>query len=103
MDALDVTVGTADVLGTPFGVHSGPLVLAPSNPFTVEGTNKFFDLGQFSDQNTGPWNVDVNWGDGTPHTTFIDTAAGSTGIQGHLFGEDGTYTVTVTVTDSLNM
>src|SRR5207253_9932688 len=46
-----------------------------------------------------PWSVDVDWGDGSPHTTFSKTATGSLGSQSHTYADNGSYTVTVKVTD----
>src|SRR5207253_3080872 len=46
-----------------------------------------------------PWLVDVNWGDGTSHTTFSKTAQGVLGSQSHTYADNGSYTVTVSVTD----
>src|SRR5207249_5258194 len=41
-----------------------------------------------------------NWGDGTSHTMFSASTAGSLGTRTHTYGEEGGYTVTVTVTDT---
>jgi hypothetical protein len=67
----------------------------------VEGAPQAFNLGSFSDSDGGgPWLVDVNWGDGTPDTTFNVSATGSLGTQTHTYGEERTYLVTFTVTDT---
>src|SRR5262249_55893203 len=58
-----------------------PIVTAPSNQNAIEGTAQAFDLGSFSDAAGGPWNVDVNWGDGTAHATFTASKAGALGKQ----------------------
>src|SRR5262245_3392648 len=68
----------------------------------VEGASQTFNLGSFSDASPGPWLVDVNWGDGTLHTTFAAAAPGSLGTRSHTFPEEGNYTVTVTVTNLVN-
>jgi PKD repeat protein len=44
--------------------------------------------------------VDVDWGDGTTHTTFSTSTISSLGTRGHTYGEEGTFTVTVKVTDT---
>jgi hypothetical protein len=65
-----------------------------------EGTSGSFSLGTFSDPGAdSPWAVDVNWGDGSAHTTFTKSAAGSLGSQSHTFADSGSFTVTVKVTD----
>jgi PKD repeat protein len=44
--------------------------------------------------------VDVNWNDGTTHTTVPMASPGTILQQTHTFGEEGSYTVTVTVTNT---
>jgi uncharacterized repeat protein (TIGR03803 family) len=90
--------------GTVFEVQNQavqpPSVTPPSSQPAVEGTSQSIALGSFSDTGSGPWNVDVKWGDGSPDTTFSATAPGSLAMQSHLFSEEGSYTVKVTVSDS---
>ena len=85
-----------------FTVSAGtnPVVTAPANQTATEGTLKSFSLGSFTDPDGSPWAIDVNWGDGTAHTTFSVSSAGSLGTQNHTYAEEGTYTATITVTDS---
>ena len=85
-----------------------PAVTAPANQSSDEGESKSFNLGSFSDPGPdSPWAVDVNWGDGSAHTTFTETAAGPVTAQtitakSHAYGDNGPYTVTVKVTDKNN-
>ena len=80
-------------------VMSAPVVTAPADQNANEGTPATFDLGTFSDSSPdSPWPVEVDWGDGTPHTTFVMTSPGALGLRDHTYADDGTYTVTVTVT-----
>ena len=59
-----------------------------------------FNLGSFGDGATdGPWAVNVNWGDGSAHTTWSQSTPGSLGTQLHTFNAYGTYMVVVSVTD----
>src|SRR5205085_2446592 len=77
-----------------------PMVTPPANQSATEGASTTFTLGSFSDPGAdSPWSVDVNWGDGSAHTTFSKTATGSLGSQSHTYADNGTYTVTITVTD----
>jgi hypothetical protein len=81
-----------------------PAVTAPANQSSNEGENKLFSLGSFSDPGPdSPWTVDVDWGDGSPHTTLSQTATGVITAQSHTYGDNapnnGTYTVKVKVTD----
>src|SRR5262249_41270263 len=79
-------------------------VIAPSNQTALEGAGKKFNLGSFVDPDGGPWKVDVAWGDGS-NTSFTQTTTGQIDPGGtnssHTYGEEKTYTVTVTVTDTI--
>ncbi len=77
-----------------------PTVTAAANQSGDEGTEKNFDLGSFSDPGAeASWSVDVNWGDGSTHTTFTKSSTGSLGSRPHTYADNGSYTVTVTVSD----
>src|SRR5207248_856084 len=57
-------------------------------------------LGSFGDPGAAsPWSVDVDWRDGSPHTTFTKTSTGSLGSQNHTYADNGSYTVKVKATD----
>ncbi len=57
-------------------------------------------LGSFSDPGPdAPWQVRVDWGDGTPETTFARGATGALPAQAHTFASAGIRTVTVEVAD----
>jgi|SRR5579871_522165 len=47
-----------------------------------------------------PWTATVNWGDGAVTTLPAPSAPGSLGGLSHTYSEEGTYTVTVMVTDT---
>jgi hypothetical protein len=49
--------------------------------------------------NDAAWAVDINWGDGSTHTTFSASAQGAQPNQSHTYATPGPYTATVTVTD----
>jgi hypothetical protein len=79
-----------------------PSVTAPADQTASEGTSKSFDLGSFSDPGPdSPWAIDVNWGDGSSHTTDSKTATGSLGNASHTYADNvgSPFTVTVKVTD----
>jgi photosystem II stability/assembly factor-like uncharacterized protein len=78
-----------------------PTVTPPATQTSVEGASHSFGLGSFSDPDGGPWTVDINWGDGTSHTSFTASSPGSLSSKTHTYGEEGAYTVTITVTDTL--
>ena len=79
-----------------------PTVTPPANQGSVEGVSHTFDLGSFTDPDGGPWAVDINWGDGGPHDMFSVNAPGLLGTLSHTYGAEGTNTVTITVTDTLD-
>jgi hypothetical protein len=60
-------------------------------------------FGSFTDSdNNGPWSVDVDWGDGSAHTTFSAGAVGALGTSAHTYADGNpntVFTVTVMVTD----
>ena len=79
-----------------------PAITPPGTQMSAEATSHSFDLGSFGDPDGGPWTVDVNWGDGSTRTSFDVTSPGSLGAKNHTYKEDGPYTVTITVTDTLD-
>src|SRR5207244_107355 len=85
---------------------AAPVVTAgPTQSYTL-GTSKSFSLGSFSDSDhNGPWSVDVDWGDGSTHTTFSISSEGPLGNQTHTYpiGGADSYTITVKVTDQTNL
>ncbi len=89
-NATDVTLEYVDTIP--------PAVTAPAGQTSNEGEDKGFELGSFADSNdTGPWAVSVDWGDGSPDTTFEATSSGPLGQKPHAYDDDGAYNVTVTV------
>ena len=67
-----------------------------------EGASTAIDLGSFTDQgaNDAAWTVDVDWGDGSTHTTFPTSSAGAIGSKNHTYADGpDDHTVTVKVTD----
>ncbi|MDX6471756.1 MAG: hypothetical protein QOK22_572, partial [Gaiellaceae bacterium] len=78
-----------------------PSLTAPADQTANEGSAKVFDLGSYADPgaNDAPWSVDVNWGDGSAHSTFTSSTRGTLGNGSHTYDDNGTYTMTVKVTD----
>jgi hypothetical protein len=102
-DLPSVVVIANGISSAPYTLHITPNVMAPADQSSVEGASHTFDLGSFCDPDGGPWSVDVNWGDGTTHGSSSVSSEGSLATLDHTFGEEGTYTVTVTVTDSTSL
>src|SRR5439155_21098348 len=84
--------------------NASVFVTSPSNQSYALSLHDALPIWSFSDSNGNAtsWFVDVNWGDGTPDTTFTTNSRGSLGNAFHTFGEEGTFTVRVTVTDNLD-
>lgn len=79
-----------------------PAVTPPANQTSVEAASQSFNLGSFSDPDGGLWTVDVDWGDGSADTNFNLASPGSLGASNHTYQEQGPYTVTIAVTDTLD-
>src|SRR5439155_11737950 len=80
------------------------VVTSAGEQMATEWSSTSVPLGSFSDAaaNANSWQVDVNWGDNTAHTTFTVNSQGALPNTPHTYGEEGSYTVTVTVTDNAN-
>jgi hypothetical protein len=77
-----------------------PAVTAAENQTAFAGTEESFSLGSFSDpSSSGPWQVSVNWGDGSPLTQFSAAAPGALAARSHTYAATATYDVLVSVND----
>jgi PKD domain len=65
----------------------------------VGGNTATLDFG-FTDPgvNDNPWAVDIDWGDGSSHTTYNASSQGAQPQRSHTYAA-GTYTIKVKVTD----
>jgi hypothetical protein len=102
-DFESVTVIANGIPSLSVDSRANPNVTGQTNQTADEGASKGFSLGSFNDPDGGPWSVDVNWGDGTSHTTFNTSTNGSLGTPNHTYGEEGNFTTTVTVTDDTGL
>jgi hypothetical protein len=87
------------------GIANGaPQLTPPADQKSAEGASHTFDLGSFSDANGGgPWTVDVDWNDGTAHTVINNISSpGTIPQRSHTYAEEGSYTVTVKVTNTVD-
>ncbi len=77
------------------------VVTAPVNQNATVHTATALNLGSFSDSdpNVSKWSVVVNWGDGSPNSSITRTTP-TLGSLPHTYAALGSYTVTVTVSDT---
>jgi PKD repeat protein len=81
--------------------NAPPWVSTPPDQIAHAGLFSSLRLGVLRDMGPDdPWTVDVNWGDGSKHTTFSRAATGTLPNESHHYLLIGTYRVTVTVTDA---
>ena len=73
---------------------------APDQSADVD-TRRSFDLGSFRDAaGDGPWEVTVNWGDGSPETGLQANTPDEQLAARHTYADRGAYTVTVKVAEA---
>ena len=82
------------------GTKVTPVVDAGDDTATAAEGGVWARTGSFADPDAGDaWTAEVDYGDGSGSTPLVLT--GKTFDLGHRFTDDGTYTVSVTVRDSL--
>ena len=93
MATADTTVSNANPV-------VGALALAGNNATACLAGNAVTLNSGFSDAGVvdNPWAVDVNWGDGSTHSTYSAALQGAQSQLSHLFGA-GSWTVSEKVTD----
>lgn len=115
----DGYAGAARDTATVTVANVAPSVAAGSDLTVVEGTSFTLTPVTFSDPGfdcptCDPATVEtftatIDWGEGTTEATQLTSTTGSAGVSttgsvsgGHTYGDDGSYTVTVTVCDDDN-
>jgi PKD repeat protein len=97
---VKVNVSAPTPTPTPTPVpNQAPAVTAPDDQTANEGEEKTFNLGSFTDDSLGPWQITVDWGDGSAES-FSTSATGDIPSRSHTYDDNGVYTLTVTVTDN---
>jgi PKD domain len=76
-------------------------VYANNDQSADAGTRTRYELGSFSyEPGEGPWEVTVDWGDGTPETSFQVKSPSQTYLTArHTYADDGAYTATLKVAE----
>jgi PKD repeat protein len=78
-----------------------PFVYVAVDQSANKGRSTSFNLGSFSDAaDDGPWEVTVNWGDGSSNTSFQANTPGEQLTAQHTYADDGAFTVTVRVAEA---
>ena len=77
------------------GINEAPIV-DPVTGGPVDEGSTFETSVSFTDDDSGPWTAKVDYGDGTVEHPVV---TGMSVPLSHTYVQDGTYTVTVTVTD----
>ncbi|HLJ91770.1 MAG TPA: PKD domain-containing protein, partial [Gemmataceae bacterium] len=95
----DVSIRSDSLPGT------SPVITPAGEQTATEGTSSPIPLGSFSDTTPGAnaWQVDVDWGDGSPHTTFPLNNPGDLTMPPHTYAEEGIYTVKLAVSNNANV
>ncbi len=103
---LRVTDGDGETATTTTTVaiaNVNPAVTAPAPQSVQTGAPGSFALGSFVDPGPdAPWQVTVNWGDGSADTTVTLGSTGAIPPQSHTYTGVATRTVTVSVRDKDN-
>src|SRR3989449_10965641 len=102
-----VALTVTDNLGATNSTSKNITVTAPNTAPTVNaGPNEtnltglfYSESATFSDPDNGPWTYRIDWGDGS--STTGNTSSQGTISAGHTYLLLGSYTIKVTVTDSL--
>jgi len=99
-DALkDMVIGSKDGLAYLFlGVPNAPPVVNPIGDVTIDEGSTFTTSGSFIDLGSRSWTATVDYGDGTG-VQLLNLNPDKSFTLNHLYADNGTYTVTVTVTD----
>jgi len=75
-------------------------VLIPPPQQAVGGSPASVGLGTFGEtQGAGPFTITVNWGDGSPDTTYTVKSPGSLGLQTHSFIATGSLQGAISMVD----
>jgi PKD repeat protein len=92
--------GVTDAVTTEVTVlNVSPTFTAALDQSTFGATIKSFKLGNFADPGAdAPWQVTVEWGDGTPNSEFTTATPGAL-TASHTYASEGFFNVNVTVSD----
>jgi hypothetical protein len=89
------------------GTAAVALIVTPVNVSPLEAVSFSGTVANFTDNDTSQpasnFTATINWGDGSTTAGVISGSAGSFAVSGtHTYADEGTFTVTVAVTDVAN-
>jgi hypothetical protein len=89
------------------GTAAVVLVVTPVNISTIEGANFSGPVAIFTDNDTSQpasnFAATIDWGDGNTTAGVVSGSAGSFTVAGtHRYADEGSFTVSITVTDTAN-
>jgi hypothetical protein len=100
--AGNVSAASSVLSASTASATAGPTISAATNPTVNEGGVHTFDLGTLADgSGTGPWTINVAWGDGGPTDQFVATSLGDLSFA-HQYMAHGTFHVVVQAIDHEN-
>ncbi|MFO0938521.1 MAG: PKD domain-containing protein [Gemmataceae bacterium] len=78
-----------------------PTITLVANQTATTNQSSAINVGSFADPGPAdsPWQVSIDFGDGSDLVAFDQDTAGVIPFQSHTYGKEGTYTVTVKVSD----
>ena len=92
-----VDIGAVEVQAPAISI----VITPPANQTAVLNTSKLVTLGSFTQNGaTGPFKLDINWGDGTADTILNLPAAGTIPATSHTFTKSGSLSVSEQITDA---
>jgi predicted outer membrane repeat protein len=79
------------------------VITPPATQKAAIGASTRINLGSFTQSGaTGPFKLDINWGDGSSDTILNLAAAGAIPATSHTFSKTGSLTVSEQITDAKN-
>jgi PKD repeat protein len=77
--------------------NNNPPVINPIPPQTINEGDTYSNTGSFTDPDSSSWTATVNYGDGGAQ---LLTLSGTNFALNHVYQDEGTYTVTVSIRDN---
>lgn len=76
---------------------NSPVTIGTVTGATIDEGGTYSSSVSFTDPDAGPWTVTIDWGDGS--APVVSTVTTRTRSLSHVYGDDGSYKATVSVSD----